>query len=387
MLTHEQKEYYDQLDEVFALPGWKKIIEEAKAQIYQNQSDALECADWAAVCELRGKSLSLVDLINLEKNQFESPPIGDVLEASDPVLRYLVQVDQDGYLSPLHTTIMDGGVDQLVLTFDGLLRRTRLAPIMRNILQLLEKSYRSPVDTEFTLKVVNPADPKPDVEITLLQCRPQSHIKEIEARLPSDLTRGEVIFSTPRMAPRGRISDIRYVIFVTPEGYFSLPTPAARTRLRQAISRLNKELAGKNFICVGPGRWGTSNPDLGIHIGYGDIYNTRALVELAGEGIGSAPEASFGTHFFQDLVESEIFPLAIYLEDEGVIFNRDFFYETPNALLDVIPEDTSLLDCLRLIDVAAYRPDHHLVLVMDNEKDSRTVAYLTQNTATQEQTD
>ena len=78
-ITHEQEQYYDALDEVFALPGWKKIIEEAKAQIYQNQSDALECADWAAVCELRGKSLSLVDLINLEavslmqRQQLEEP--------------------------------------------------------------------------------------------------------------------------------------------------------------------------------------------------------------------------------------------------------------------------------------------------------------------------
>lgn len=334
--------------------------------------------------EIRHYSQQYVDLINLEKNQFESPPISEVLDARYPVLRYLVQVDQGGYLTPLRSTLIEGKVDQLVLTFDGLLRRTRLAHLMRRILQLLEKSYRSPVDTEFTVRVVNPADRTPEVEITLLQCRPQSHIKEIEARLPNNLTGNEIIFSTPRMAPRGRVSNIHYVIFVTPEGYFNLPTPAARMKLRQAISRLNKDLADKRFICIGPGRWGTSNPDLGIHIGYGDIYNTRALVELAGEGVGSAPEASFGTHFFQDLVESKIYPLAIYLEDDGVIFNRDFFYETPNALLDVIPEDASLLDCLRLIEVSAYKPEHHLELVMDNEKDGRTVAYLAQDIAAQD---
>ncbi|MGW8250631.1 MAG: hypothetical protein ACWGO1_08310 [Anaerolineales bacterium] len=205
---------------------------------------------------------------------------------------------------------------------------------------------------------------------------PETLELEIKQLIIEALALEDIIFSTPRMAPRGRISDIRYVIYVTPEGYFNLPTPAARASLRQAISSLNKALAGRRFICVGPGRWGTSNPDLGIHIGYGDIYNTRALVESAGEGIGSAPEASFGTHFFQDLVESDIFPLAIYLEDKGVIFNREFFYDTPNILLEFLPTETGLLGCLRLIEVASYRPDAHIELVMENEKDGRTVAYL-----------
>jgi len=326
--------------------------------------------------ELRHYSQQYVDLINIETNSFESLPIGEVLDAHYPVLRYMVQVDQGGYLTPLRSTIVEGGMNQLVITYDELLRRTSLAPLMRKMLELLENSYRSPVDTEFTARIVDPMNPQPQVEVTLLQCRPQSHIKELEARLPQSLDAEDIVFSTPRMAPRGRITDIRYVIFVTPEGYFTLPTPAARAMLRQAISSLNKALAGKHFICIGPGRWGTSNPDLGIHIGYGDIYNTRALIELTGEGIGSAPEASFGTHFFQDLVESEIFPLAIYLEDDGVIFKRDFFYETPNSLSDYIDQVIDLPDCLRLIEVSSYRSNHHLELVMDNENDGRTVAYL-----------
>ncbi len=333
----------------------------------------------ASTREIRLYSQQYVDLINLEKNRFESVPITDLLEARYPVLRYLVQVDQGGYLTPLRSMILENSAQQLVLTFDGLLGRTSFPAQMRKILQLLESSYHSPVDTEFTVRIVNPMDLQPKVEVTLLQCRPQSHIREIEARLPQNLPDKDIIFSTPRMAPRGRISNIRYVLFVTPEGYFSLPTQAARAALVQAISRLNKALSRKRFICIGPGRWGTSNPDLGIHIGYGDIYNTRALVELAGEGIGSAPEASFGTHFFQDLVESEIYPLAIYLEDPGVIFNQKFFYHTPNALLDYLPEGSDLVDCLRLIPVAAYQPGYHLELVMDNDTDGRTVAYLAQD--------
>jgi len=120
---------------------------------------------------------------------------------------------------------------------------------------------------------------------------------------------------------------------------------------------------------------GTSTPDLGVPIGYGDIYHTRALVELTGQGIGSAPDASFGTHFFQDLVESNIYPLAIYLDDEGVIFNREFFYKTPNCLRKFLPEASHVEESLRLIEVASFRSEHHLELVMDDDV-GKSVAYL-----------
>jgi len=169
------------------------------------------------------------------------------------------------------------------------------------------------------------------------------------------------------MVPQGQIKDIRYVLFVTPEGYHALPTPAARSELGRAIGRINEILAGKTFICVGPGRWGTNNPDLGVHIGYADIYNTRSLVELAGEGIGSAPEPSFGTHFFQDLVEANIYPLAVFLDDEDVVFSRKFFYDTPNRLTKLAPNEAGLENCLRLIAVDDFRPAYRLDLIMDEQ--------------------
>ncbi len=316
-------------------------------------------------------SQQFVDLIDLEENSLKTLPVDDVLQRRYPLLRYLVEVDQGGYLVPLRFTLKDDMHDRLVLTFDQLLRRTPLAQRMTRLLQTLEKYYGSPVDTEFTVEVLNPEALAPEVNIHLLQCRPQSHIKENEARLPPNLKEDDIIFSTTRMAPQGRLSDIQYVLFVSPEGYFSLPTSAERAELRLAISRLNAAMKGQRFICVGPGRWGTSNPDLGIHIGYADIYNTCALVEIAGAGISTAPEASFGTHFFQDLVESNIYPLAIYLEDEGVIFNRSFFYDSPNQIRLFLPEapissESGSSGCLRLISVNTFRMGCHLELVMDD---------------------
>jgi hypothetical protein len=66
MLTNTQRDYYDALDTMFATKGWKLVVDEATAQIYQNQADALEAADWDGVCVLRGQSISLNELIKLE---------------------------------------------------------------------------------------------------------------------------------------------------------------------------------------------------------------------------------------------------------------------------------------------------------------------------------
>jgi len=287
----------------------------------------------------------------------------------------LSQIDHGGYLAPIRSLILEDEIDKLVLTFDELLKRTPLADRMRKMLQILEKNYQSPVDTEFTVQVMNPTSIQPEVNICILQCRPQSHLKDSKAHLPKNIPAEDIIFSTSRMVPRGRVDWINYVIYVRAEGYLALPTESARTEVGRSISKLNAALADQVFICVGPGRWGTRNLDLGVYIGYSDIYNTSALIEVTGEETGLAPEPSFGTHFFQDLVEANIYPLAIDLEDEDVIFNRDFFYNTPNQLADFTPVDDQLSNCLRLIKVSSYRPGHCLSLVMDEEH-GRAAAYL-----------
>ena len=217
-----------------------------------------------------------------------------------------MQVDQGGYLAPLRLLVGETKSEHWVLTLDELLRRTPLAQRLSKMLRLLEDTYHSPVDTEFTVRLANPTAAFPDTIVTLLQCRPQSQLTEVEARLPQHIREEDIIFSTRRMAPQGRVNDIEYVLFVPPEEYFALSTP--RLALNSGDHWPGKQCSERQrFICVGPGRWGTTNPDLGVSIGYGDIYHTRALVELAGQGIGHAPEASFGTHFFQDLVEIKYF--------------------------------------------------------------------------------
>jgi hypothetical protein len=323
---------------------------------------------------IRQHSQHEVDLLDLQENALVTLPVGEVLSPQYPALRAIAQLDDSGFVENIHSSLVDP--KDLVVTFDGLLRRTPFAARMKTILAALEKHYQSPVDTEFTAEIVNPGAAQSEVRITLLQCRPQSSLGDGgEVDLPALLDPQDVVFSTRRMVPRGKVSGIHWVLYVPPEGYFSLASATERNRLERAIGSLNAAMKNERFICVGPGRWGTSTPDLGISIAYGDIYHTLALVELTGKGIGPDLEPSFGTHFFQDLMEAHIYPLNVNMDDRDSIFNRDFFDRTPNRLADFIPVDEPLLRSLRLLKVEDFRPGHGLWLVMNDEA-GKAVAFL-----------
>lgn len=319
-----------------------------------------------------------VDVIDLEKNQLVTISIQEALAANYPAIRYAVQIEQDGYLANLLS--QNNEYKKMVVTFDGLLARTAFAKTIREALKLLETYYESPVDTEFTIQIIENETQKPEIKITLLQCRPQSHIQSEEAiQLPHNLKEEDIIFATQRMVPQGIVQNIRYILFVTSEGYFSLTTQAERTQLERAIGQLNAALKDEVYIAVGPGRWGTSSPDLGVHISYSDIFHARSLIELAGEAVGASPEPSFGTHFFQDLMEAKIYPLAVFLDDENTVFKRDFFYNAPNHTADFITvENPRILNALRLIKISDQRANQHLDLVMDGHQ-SRAVAFLAED--------
>lgn len=322
---------------------------------------------------IRHYSQQFVDLIDLEENKLKTLPVHSVLKNTYAPLRYLVEVEQDGFFSSLRVRLPEAEIPRLAITFKEFLRRTPFAARLSSILHILEENYHGAVDLEYTFQVPNPDELNPRVVISLLQCRPQSHLQTgISPCPPKEFPCEAVVFSTNFMVPQGYVKGIRYVLFVTPEAYFKLPSAEERNGLGRIIGRLNAEMLGKSYICVGPGRWGTANTDLGVYICYSDIFNAAALVELSGTGIGPAPEPSLGTHFFQDLMEAQIFPLAVFLDQADTVFNRDFFYNSPNCIADFVKISPAQAECLRLIDVSACRPGHQLELVMDDEKGQAT---------------
>ena len=122
----------------------------------------------------------------------------------------------------------------------------------------------------------------------------------------------------------------------------------------RAVGRLNKLLPKRQFVLIGPGRWGSrGDTKLGVRVTYSDINNAAMLMEVAARRGSYVPELSFGTHFFQDLVESDIRYLPIFPGEPDVVFNAAFLRSAPNLLGDLLPEYTHLSNALRVIDVRA----------------------------------
>jgi hypothetical protein len=296
-------------------------------------------------------------------------PVESVLDSDYPPLRWLISVDdgetihQPLYLMP-H---MDPA--QFVLTFNGLLQRSDFVPLMKTVLSRLEQEYEQPVDIEFAVSL-SPGSDKPNVAFHLLQCRPQNQgsaeSHEIQS-LPNDLVAEDKILVCTRMVPQGHLSQMEYIVYVDAEAYYQLDTLEQHSEVARWIGRLNTALEGRSFVLMGPGRWGSSDPMQGVPVTYADIFNSRALVEVASRKNGFSAEPSYGTHFFQDLVESQIYPLAVYPEEAGDHLNWDFIRTSKNQMPKFFTEQTPANRCIKLIHIPSERPGYHLEVMMDGQ--------------------
>jgi hypothetical protein len=325
--------------------------------------------------EIRKYSQRFVDVIDLDANDTDTRSVAQVFALDDPALPYLVSVDKQDYIQHLFSDARMLEPHELILTFEGLLKKTTFVPQMKAILRRLEREYGCPVDIEFTADVIA-EDAAPRTVIHLLQCRPAvSYETGQRIRLPADVPASDKIFTAHRLVPQGIVSQIRYIIYVHPEKYSRLAKPTVKLELARVIGRLNKRLEKERFVLMGPGRWGSSNIDLGVPVGYADINNARVLVEVASPRGQGVPDVSYGTHFFQDLVEAHIYALPLFLEDAQTIFNRAFIADSPNALPDLLPEDAPYAEYIQVVDIPAISGGRYLEVVMDEER-GEALAYL-----------
>ena len=152
---------------------------------------------------------NIIDLIDLEENEFKTLPIHEVMSTRYPALRYLAELDEEGDFISLRSNLIEGDANRLVLTFDDLLRRTPFAEHIRKMLHFLETSYHSPVDLEIAGKVRIGPTGKTVLKIALVQCRPQSYFGEsAQVPLPEDLDAERVVFQTRFVVPQGYIERV-----------------------------------------------------------------------------------------------------------------------------------------------------------------------------------
>ena len=325
--------------------------------------------------QIRKYSQKFMDVIDLEENSFKTVPVGEVISTEYPAIEMLASVDHGDYIEPIYSLGAPVPPDSLVLTFDRLLRERRFTDLMKGILKRLESAYGRPVDLEFTLEIV-PKYPYPDFRVHLLQCRPLSSWEaEGVQKIPTGISPQDILFTSDRLVPDGVVREIEYVVYVPPKRYAEAPDYSTKYRIGRIVGKLNHVLSGKKFILVGPGRWGSSNIDLGVRVAYADIYNASMLIEVAFAGASGTPEVSYGTHFFQDLVEARIYPLSLYRGERNVVFREEFFEKSRNILPELLPEFADYSRYVRVIDVRATSGGRLLEVVMDSNEE-RAVGYL-----------
>jgi len=323
---------------------------------------------------IRQYSQNKIDLIDLEKNTYQTLAVSDLISNRTPHLRLIANQFIDEHLRDFISIPMNFDANQAVITFNGLLRDTDFTELMRKALRTLEDAYGRPVDIEFALEFNSEGDGKVDPFVYLVQCRPQSQLLSEGTQIPKDIPESHTIFTTHGMVSDGKKSDIHYAVYIHDEMYYSLSRDD-QIKLARLVGKINKKLADESFILIGPGRWGSVNSDLGIPVKYGDLYNTCALIEVVSEDI--AIEPSYGTHFFQDLIEAQIFILALSLGDPLTKFNRSFFLTSENFLTTLMPEQSQWSEIVRIINVPKATEGRCIELVADGEN-NMAIAYLSQ---------
>ncbi|MEW6334278.1 MAG: phosphoenolpyruvate synthase, partial [Thermodesulfobacteriota bacterium] len=215
--------------------------------------------------------------------------------------------------------------------------------------------------------------------VNLLQCRPM-RLPGVTGSitLPGDIPPERILFRSSRTISGGVTPPIRYLLYIDPARYGAIGTPEVKKSLGRIVGRINEHptVAAGRILMMGPGRWGSSNIELGVNVTYADINNTAVLVEMAREEAGQVPEVSYGTHFFLDLVEAQIIYLPVYPGDPESQFNGEVFDGLLNVLTELVPDAERFAEVVRVFDLPATTGGLYAHVVADPQS-QRAVCYLT----------
>jgi hypothetical protein len=290
-----------------------------------------------------------VDLLDTKENSLLTVDANKLLnEDLDVKLDFIASPDYDAEqrMKEMHLT----GQRPWLLTFEKLLSETDFTALMRKALKTLEAHYEYPVDVEFTANFTKDGE----LKINIVQCRPlQTKGLRANVQIPKDIDRKKILFESYGYTMGGSIwQGIRRIIYVEPKGYTEAKL-SQKYDIARLVGQLNRQIDREKMpvLLIGPGRWGTTTPSLGVPVSFSEINNISVMVEVAYEGGNLMPELSFGTHFFMDLVETDIFYIAIFPQKENVVFNEGILSRMPNLLGELLPESSKYTDIVKVYDV------------------------------------
>ncbi len=289
-------------------------------------------ANFEEACE---HSQRRMDCLDLETGRLVSLPFTEVIGRAP-------ELPQDLYL----TRTEEG---HPWITFDALLADTPVAADLRRMLIVLEEAFGAPVDTEFALNFL--ADGS--YRIHLLQCRTFQFRREFEALPAAEAGRQERRLLAAHGAVIGvsRRQRLSRIVFVVRETYARLPEQQ-RYEVARLIGRLCRRHPenDRGLMLIGPGRWGTSSPSLGIPVTFTEIGHASAICEVVAMHERLIPDVSLGTHFFNDLVEHEMLYVAYFPQKSGNQIDAEWFAAQPSRLLEEEPGAGALAAVVRVID-------------------------------------
>jgi hypothetical protein len=244
------------------------------------------------------------------------------------------------------------------------LTQTGFPDDMKAILSTISQAYEHPVDIEFTVNFLN----ETDYRINLLQCRPFQFTGEItQLQPPEHIDPHRLILrSNGPIIGQSMAKRIERIIYIVPEQYGQLPISE-----RYAVARLLGEITNhaeeqrQNVMLIGPGRWGTRMPELGVPVSFSEIKNVAVLCEIAKMHEGLNPDLSLGTHFFNDLVDMNILYMGISPERQNAILNEDLLRQAPNRYPELLPNHLSYSDVVYVIDTEHICADCSVLLHAD----------------------
>lgn len=256
----------------------------------------------------------------------------------------------------------------LFINFDRFLKETHFVEDMRNGLEIIQKAYRYPVDVEFTLNFAA----EKEYRINIVQCRPLQVKGNARAEaLPDNIPEDRILLrSSGPVIGQTRSDVVDRFIFVNPETYGQLPVQE-----RHRIARLIGQLTHCDAVCqhpqvmlLGPGRWGTSTPSLGVPVNFAEIENVSVLCEIVAMREDLVPDVSMGTHFFSELVEMEMLYLTLFPDKADSVLASRFFLEAPNHLAEALPGAEPYADVVRLLHLDDIAPGARARLYADSMK-------------------
>ncbi len=274
-----------------------------------------------------------VDVIDLKNNCFATVPVENLDLTKLGADRWLFMEPDLATAARYRELGLVGEPVPNILNFDKVLRRTDFAKVMTRIMAIVAEKYRYPVDVEYAVNFTKDGD----YGVNLLQCRTLQATGLGHAGVKPRVSEWFWNIRGNFMGGNAALP-VRYAVFVKVEPYLALPEQQKYGVARQ-IGELNRLLRGQKAVLLGPGRWGTTTPSLGVPVGFPEINNYICMCELAYSSHGLRPELSYGSHFFQDLVETGIFYTAIYQGEEGCAFNEALFDSYPDRYRELTGDE------------------------------------------------